>query len=215
MVKTKSGNGESSRQSSAPCDTDPCTWLFLNPAGASTTGTTFGVLRKTYGGRTNSALEFGYRKAHPTCKTSPSDLQAWNPSAEKVEVILPQEADDALSDAPTLLFQMDRFAAKNEKSLLVYLTLPLSDVQRVHVGWERARSFASRIANERQLATVLTLHAPSAINRPLPLHAHCLIVPRRISNSGVRFGLYDDELIRDSGQNVLEQLWKQNLIMGG
>ena len=195
-------------------DTDPLGWLFTNPGGPSETGLTFGVLRKVYGGRENSALEFGWRKCHVGRQSDKADLAVWSHNIERMEVILPPRADDMLADPGLLLGQMDATAAEREKALLVYVTLPLADVERVHVGWERARGFARRIAQERDLASLLALHAPGRVNAPFGLHAHCLIVPRQIGGLGIRHGLYDEDLIHDGGQAVIEGLWKDQLATG-
>ena len=190
---------------------DPLSWLYVNPAGPSPAGLVFGVLRKTYAGRTNSALEFGWRKNHLGTEGTGAGYLAWSPNVERFEVILPRAADDMLTNPATLLAEMDASAAECEKALLVYLTLPLADVDRVHVGWDRARAFAFRIARERELATVLTLHGPGRVNAPFPLHAHCLIIPRRITGLGLRHDLYDEDLIHDGGQAVVETMWAEHL----
>lgn len=192
-------------------EADPQSWLYLNPAGPSPAGLVFGVLRKTYAGRTNSALEFGWRKSHLGHGADNVDFSVWSPNVEREEVILPPRADDMLADPATLLAQMDASSAECEKALLIYLTLPLGDVDRVHVGWERARAFAFRFAVERNLATVLTLHAPGTVNAPFPLHAHALIVPRRLTGLPLRHGLYDEDLIRDGGQSIIEAMWTEHM----
>lgn len=134
-----------------PTDADPQSWLYLNPSGPSPAGTVFAVLRRTYAGRVNSALEFGYRKAHLGPVAPGADLAAWSPNVERIEVLLPAGADDSLADPATLLGQMDAHAVEREKALLTYLTLPLGDVERVHVGWERARAFRRRTGHEVEL----------------------------------------------------------------
>ncbi len=151
-------------------EADLQSWLYLNPGGSTESGLVFGVLRKTYAGRTNSAWEFGWRKGHVGGDYAGADLRTWSPNVERLEVILPTGADDMLADPAMLIEQMDAGAAEREKALLVYLTLPLGDVGLVHVGWERARAFACHIARERELASVLALHAPGRVNAPFPLH---------------------------------------------
>ncbi|WP_294280675.1 hypothetical protein [uncultured Sphingomonas sp.] len=195
-----------------PTDADPQSWLYLNPSGPSPAGTVFAVLRRAYAGRVNSALEFGYRKAHLGPVVAGTDLSAWSPNVERIEVLLPAGADDSLADPATLLGQMDAHAVEREKALLTYLTLPLGDVERVHIGWERARAFLrDRFARDRQLASVLILHAPGTINAAFPLHAHALIVPRRLTGLGIRQGLYDEDMIHDRGQAIVEAMWADHL----
>lgn len=197
-----------------PCETDPLSWLYLNPQPPAE-GTAFGVLRKTFGGRSNSAHEFGYRKAHMGPDFTGSDQSNWSPNAERVEVILPSKADDFLSDPETLLRQIDSFAAPNEAALLTYWTLPLKDCERMHVAWERARSFATRIASERELASVVILHSPGAIGADFPLHSHVLILPRRVGGLGIQHAPYDQPLVRDEGQTILSEMWESHRSGGG
>lgn len=193
-------------------DADPQSWLFLNPTGPSPEGTVFGVLRKAYGGRANSAVEFGWRKAHPVAPAKLVVGSPWIVTAERLEVILPGGADDALADPEMLLRQMDACAIDQEKGLLVYLTLPLGNVDRLHVGWELCRAFArERFARDRQLATVLVLHSPGRVGSANPLHCHCLIVPRRLTGRGLAHGEYDTELLHDGGQALVETMWADHL----
>lgn len=191
---------------------DPNSWLFLNPAGPSAAGTTFGVLRKSYGGRNNTASEFGWRKAHVGRAFMGKDRSTWSPNVERVEVILPSGAEDGLADPSALLAAMDASAIEREKALLVSITVPLGDVDRIHVGWERARSFARRFADERRLASILVLHAPGLIGEPFPLHAHVLLIPRVLTGLGLRHGCYDQELVHDGGQAIVEAMWAAQLI---
>lgn len=197
-----------------PNEKDPLSWLYTNPE-ASSDGFVFGVLRKTFMTRKNSAHEFGWRKAHLGPDFANSDRSEWHPNAERVEVVLPPKADDMLSNPSSLLQQVDEFAAPTEASLLTYLTLPLSDAERIHVGWECARSFAVTLANERSLASVVILHSPGSIGSPFALHAHMLLVPRRLTGLGLRHGSFDQELIHDCGQAILAQMWNDHRGRGG
>lgn len=193
-------------------EADPQSWLYLNPTGPSPSGLVFGVLRKHYGGRLNSAAEFGWRKAHPVRPAGDLGASPWIVTAERLEVILPESADDGLADPELLLRQMDACAIDQEKALLVYLTLPLGDAERIHAGWEMARAFVrERIVRDRELATVMALHSPGRIGSANPLHCHCLIVPRRLTGRGLSHGPYDAELITDGGQAVVEAMWAEHL----
>jgi len=221
-VKKSSARKASSKTTKADKvdNTDPQSWLYLNPAGPVPSGLVFGVLRKTYRRgvgeeRKNTALEFGWRKAHVGRAFEKGDQSIWSPNVERVETILPVAADDSLADPATLLGQMDTHAIEREQALLVYLTLPLHDAQRAHHGWERARAFARTLADDRELGSLLVLHAPGTVNAPFPLHAHCLIVPRKITGLGLRHGIYDDELTCDKGQAILDKLWTEHVATFG
>ena len=199
------------KAATAAASSNPQDWLFLNPGGVSESGIVFGCLRKTYKGRTNSAVEFGWHKAHPLAPPHGVDTSRWAPTAERVEVVLPTGADDGLLDPVVLLARMDACAVAREKALLVYLTLPLGHAGQVHEARECARSFVrNRFARERGLATMLALHSPGRVGSPNPLHAHALIVPRRLS-LGIEHGAYDEELIRDAGQAIVEADWTEHL----
>ncbi|MBO9510882.1 hypothetical protein [Erythrobacter sp. A6_0] len=210
MAATKSK--PRAKKASSPSKTDekdPLSWLFVNPEKSSN-GLVFGVLRKTFRGRTNTAHEFGFRKCHPGASSVNADRTHWAPNAEKVEVILPSQADDMLSDPDLLLHQVDKCAPLNEPGLLTYLTLPLSDADRLHVGWEKARSFAVTLASERDLASIVILHSPGSIGAAFPLHAHLLVVPRVLNGLGLRHAPFDCELLRDEGQGILSELWDKH-----
>lgn len=208
MTNPKSKTRAKSKKAGKVIDErDPQSWLFLNPQGQSEEGFTFGVLRKTYKGRTNSAYQFGYRKTHVGSDMRDTDMVKWSPNVERVEVLLPREASDELNDPVTLLQQVDRCATSSETSLLTYLTVPASDCERVHIGWERAREFASWIARERDLAVLAIQHCPGLAGSAFAPHQHLLIVPRIIGKFGLRHAVYDHEILHDDGQALLHALW--------
>lgn len=191
---------------------DPQSWLFLNPQGPSAVGLGFGVLRKRYANRTNSASEFGRRKMQPIAPQGDATASPWPITAEQVEVLLPPNADDMLRAPEVLLHQADLAAASHGTALLTYLTLPFLPDDRLHIGWERCRAFAREVlARDRQLATVLVLHAPGRAGVPFRPHCHCLIVPRRVGHLGLTQGVYDEELIRDVGQALIQSLWTEHV----
>lgn len=189
---------------------DPLTWLYTNPLGASGSGLIFGVLRRSYGDRTNSAAEFGRRKMQPILPVGDPLSSPWRTTAERIDVVLPLGTDDGLADAESILTGMDEHAVAHEKALLVYLTLPFRKGDRLHEGWERCRDFARQIARERGLASVLVLHSPGSAGAPHPPHCHLLVIPRT-TRLGLRFGVYDDELTCDQGQAVIEAMWQRHI----
>ncbi|MFK4005084.1 hypothetical protein [Qipengyuania sp. NPDC077563] len=211
MAATKS-KPRAKKASSQPKtdEKDPLSWLYTNPQGSSD-GFTFGVLRKTFRGRTNTAHEFGFRKCHLGSAFVNADRSNWAPNAEKVEVILPARADDMLSDPDLLLRQADASACPNVAGLLTYLTLPLADAERLHVGWERARSFAVRLACERDVASIVILHSPGSVGSAFPLHSHLLIIPRVMKKAfALKHCAFDSEILCDEGQGVLSDLWDKH-----
>lgn len=185
---------------------DPQSWLYLNPAGAGD-GLVFGVLRKTYGDRTNNtALEFGTAKLCPVVGAAETGGRPAI-TAARHDVVLPHHATDQLADPFALLQTMDDTAV--DKALLVYLTVTFPDVTKVHQAWELLRGFAVRLAVDRQLASLAVLHTPGLVSSPNPVHGHLCIAPRTVGALGIHHGTYDRELICDSGQAVLARLWRE------
>lgn len=183
---------------------DPQSWLFLNPdEEARADDYVYGVLRKNYADRVNSAEEFGRRKLRPVSNT---DEPLWERTAERADVVLPPGVDDTYRDPRSLLAAVDAGAIDSEQALLTYVTLTFPDADRLHGDWERARAFAYQVlARERQLATLCIQHAPHRAGSPNPPHVHLLIVPRKLSGLGL--GAYDLEFCRDQGQRVIHKLW--------
>lgn len=193
----------------APNDADPQSWLYLNPNGPSNMGVVFGVLRKTYAGRTNSAVEFGRRKLQPVAPLGDAMTSPWPITAERIDVVLPPDAPDTLADPQTLLEAMDACAI--DKPLLAYVTVPFPQTTRLHHAWETARAFAVKLAG-RQLACLVVLHAPGRVGSANPVHAHLLLACRIIGDLGsMEHGIYDRDLTHDSGQAVIEDLWAEHL----
>lgn len=189
---------------------DAQSWLFLNPTGPNDSGTTFGVLRRTYGDRVNTAASFGAKKACPVEQTFDAGV-SWPVTAARIDVVLPPGADDALSSPRVLLDAMDAHALPTEPALLVYVTVPFPDVTRLHQAWECARGFAAKLARQRNLAILTVLHAPGTVSSPNPVHAHLCISARSVPALGMSQGLYDRDLICDRGQSLIERLWQEHL----
>lgn len=193
----------------APTDADPQSWLYLNPNGPSDMGLVFGVLRKTYAGRTNSAIEFGRRKLQPVAPVGNATASPWPVTAERFDVVLPPDAPDTLADPQVLLKAMDACAI--DKPLLAYVTLPFPDAKRLHHAWETARGFAIKLTG-RQLACLIVLHAPGRAGSANPVHAHLLIACRTIGALGsMEHGVYDHDLTHDAGQALIEELWAEHI----
>ncbi len=210
MARTKTKPRTKTPSRKAVDEKDPRTWLFENPDGSTGDGFVFAVLRKVYNKRANSAAELAWRKCHVGPDYKVWDPSVWQPNIERLEVLLPEKADDLLADPVTLMRQVDEFAAPNQAGLLTYLSLPLGDADRVHIAWERSRAFARRLASERKLASLVMLHAPGLIGADLPLHAHLLIIPRQISGLGMKHAPYDRLLVHDDGQDFLHGMWAKH-----
>ena len=178
----------------------PESWLYL----LSENTLTFGVLRSTFKDRTNSAVEFGRRKLQPV-QPPPTEPDAI--TAERVDVILPEGAEDQFATSLPFLEGCDEMQVN--PAILVYLTIPTPDVDRMHHAWEEGRAFARILADERGLATLLIQHAPGRISSPNQPHLHLLICPRRTAKAGLRYGGLDNELLYNDGARVLVERWAE------
>ena len=183
----------------------PESWLYL----LSENTLTFGVLRSTFKDRTNSAVEFGRRKLQPV---QPPPTEPDGITAERVDVILPDGAEDQFVKPLPFLEGCDEMQVN--PGILVYLTIPTPDVDRMHHAWEKGRAFARILADERGLATLLIQHSPgrvSSLNHP---HLHLLICPRKTAKAGLRYGGLDNELLYNDGACVLAERWAEFIEAG-
>ena len=183
----------------------PESWLYL----LSENTLTFGVLRSTFKDRTNSAVEFGRRKLQPV-QPPPTEPDAI--TAERVDVILPEGAEDQFATSLPFLEGCDEMQVN--PAILVYLTIPTPDVDRMHHAWEEGRAFARILADERGLATLLIQHAPGRISSPNQPHLHLLICPRRTAKAGLRYGGLENELLYKDGARVLVERWAEFIEAG-
>jgi hypothetical protein len=177
----------------------PENWLYLHNRAALT----FGVLRKRYNERDNSACEFGTSKLQPV---SPSSAEQ-TITAARADVVLPRHAEDALTDPFAFLAGCDELTL--DPAILVYLSIAFPEAVRLHHAWEQARRFARMLADDRNLASLVVLHAPGLVSSPNPPHVHLLICPRTgASPLGLKFGGLDRELICDKGADILDKCWR-------
>ena len=178
----------------------PESWLYL----LSENTLTFGVLRSTFKDRTNSAVEFGRRKLQPVPPPPPEPDAI---TAERVDVILPEGAEDQFARPLPFLKGCDEMQVN--PGILVYLTIPTPDVNRMHHAWEKGRAFARILGDERGLATLLIQHAPGRISSPNQPHLHFLVCPRKTAKAGLVFGALDNELLYNDGARVLAERWAE------
>lgn len=183
MAQAKSPK-RATKASITTSDADPQSWLYLlSPVDNGSL--TFGVLRRHYADRTNTAAEFARRKLQPVAPRGDATAAPWPITAERADVLLPPHAPDAYSDPKTLFEAMDRSAVPHQPALLTYVTVPLVGHERLHLGWEQVRSFAHTLAITREVAVCAVLHVPGRVGSSNAPHVHLLIVPRRIGPYGL------------------------------
>ncbi len=188
---------------------DPLSWLYLNPAiegFEAASGYTFGVLRRTFRGRTNSAAEFCRLKAQPTPPAEKATAIPWPVTAEKIEVLLPTGADDRFLDPRLLVEEIDARSVESGQALLTYVTLGFPDVCRIHEAWEKTRAFVrSSFVRRRKLPVILVLHVPARAGSDGDVHCHLLISPRQMDGIGLRG--FERRLCHDEGQAIIHAEW--------
>lgn len=188
---------------------DPLTWLYLNPSSPgfeAEPGFSYGVLRRQYRGRHNSAAEFCRRKLQPVPPVGDPSAVPWVLTAARAEVLLPSDADDRFADPRQLFTAVDENALDVEPALLTYMTMAFPRVQRLHHAWEAAREFAmDRFARARGLPVVVILHAPFMAGSSNSVHCHLLIAPRALTGLGL--GAYEKALCCDAGQMIVHDEW--------
>ncbi len=192
-----------------PSDHDPLDWLYLNPAEPgfeAEEGFAFGVLRRSYRGRTNSAEEFCRRKVQPVAPDGDSAAVPWKVTAARARPLLPKDADDRFEDPRLLCQEVDACAVESEQALLTYVTIAFPDARRLHEVWESARAFArAQFVHKRRLPVVLIQHAPHRAGSSNAVHCHLLIVPRVLDGLGLRG--FEQDLCCDRGQQIIHAEW--------
>ncbi|WP_145916844.1 hypothetical protein [Erythrobacter sp. QSSC1-22B] len=94
-----------------------------------------------------------------------------------------------------------------DPGILIYVTVPFPDANRIHEAWETARAFAKVLADERNLAVLVIQHVPGRVSSPNDPHVHLLINPRTCSNLGLQYGGLDRALLHDEGAEILAERW--------
>ncbi|MEA1071755.1 hypothetical protein [Sphingomonas sp. LY160] len=182
-------------------------WLYDNPMGAMP-NFVFAVLKQSYQGFKNSAVEFGGRKLRPVIGRASDGLPDQEViTAYRTGTVLPMDAPDVLDEPELLLKAIDVSACPHEAALLIYVTLGFPKTTRLHHAWEEARAFSlEALARKRQLPVCLVQHRPGEVGSDNPIHVHLLIGARRLDGTGFRG--YAQELLCDEGQRVLFNEWR-------
>jgi len=179
--------------------------LFLNPLG-NWPSYSFGVLRRSYRGRKNTAAEFGRLKLHPVDPPPPSC--PFHPTAVRWETLLPPKAQDGLLNPQQLLETFDAQSLEWRTGLLIYITIRFPGEDRLHAAYEMVRAWVRSefVDGERQLPAILIQHAPHLVGSSNPHHVHLLLFPRTVS--GLGWAAYcEDALTEDHAQKTIYDSW--------
>ncbi len=171
----------------------------------------FGVLRRNFSGRINSATDFVWSKLHPGRQMSSGGLapdEPWRPTAARIDVLLPKAAPDMFADPRELLRTFELALPDSQKDLLIVLKLAVDEDLPLHVSWEQARDFYRQAFLPHRLAAAIVLHDPTRAGgrSPNPPHLHLLVPALTIGAGGWRG---PTELARDDGHDFLVQKWRE------
>lgn len=174
---------------------------------AAINGLQFGVLRRRFSG-TNNAVAYGFLKLHPATAGLNSSHRPWVPTAQRVDILLPEGSSDLMSAPAALLQSFEDFAGPGQKDLLLHIKLQCPPSDRLHVFWERARRFArARFVEDEKLPVILVLHVPAArasCQEPGAPHVHMLVLARQLNELG--WGA-TTKLARDEARFDLAAAW--------
>ncbi len=142
----------------------------------------FGVLRHEFSGRVNCATRYVFKKAHPVPVEYTHEAEVWQPTARRIDVLLPQGAPDRFLSPATLIKD---FIANvgGQLDLLITMKMAINPDRPLHEGFERCRAFARDVmANDHGLATIVILHDPVMLRtrRPRLPHLHVLAPASRL-----------------------------------
>jgi hypothetical protein len=185
---------------------NPMDWLYDNPLGAYP-NFVFGILKQSYQGFPNTAVEFGGRKLRPVDgHAADGCIDRAGITAYRHGTVLPDDAPDPFDEIEVFLKAIDFAACAHEAALLIYLTLSFPDARRLHHCWEEGRAFSLQaFARKRQLPVGLIQHRPGEVGSDNPAHLHLLVGARRLDGTGFRG--FATDLLCDEGQQILFDEW--------
>ena len=167
----------------------------------------FGVLRRTYNGMRNDTVEFARSKLFPIAPPPSAEPErAWQPTAARYEVLLPNAMPDVLVDPKLLTETYEKEAKPRQTDLAIVVKLVLPAKSAIHVVWELAREFARQsFVVELGLPAVLVLHAPglSGMRNANPMHVHAIVLARQYENGFTEYST----IAHDAAHEPLAAKW--------
>lgn len=183
--------------------------LINDPRGQSHPDFSFGILKSQLRGRINSAVDFARGKLQPRRPTSEEEEKArpfWAKTAADWQVILAPGVSDDFQNPELLFGRFQAQCGERAKALLVCTTLRYGDATNTHDAMLDGVLLAGWLARHRALSTLIIQHVPALAGSPNPMHLHLLTICGAM-HTPLCFGAPDLELSRDSGQQVVFDLW--------
>ena len=121
---------------------------------------------------------------------------------------LPASAPDAFSRSAQVwaLVDDDRDAWKDDRHLLVSVTLWYPGCRTAHLAHRTSVTFAQGLADDFGVAAQIVLHDPSRISHPGDIHAHVVITANEVRSGGR--GMFVRPLLKDTAQRLLWERWQ-------
>ncbi|WNO53171.1 hypothetical protein [Stakelama saccharophila] len=165
-----------------PKAANPHSWLPLigDPAGTDGLRILYGVLRPDYRGWTNTAALFARRKIEVGLADDP---EPWTQGAARIDVLLPDAADDCFLSPRVLMEAIDSEPIV-QPYLLTYVTFTFA-TDRLHTQWELVRRYArDHLVGELGAGVLVIQHAPNRSGYGSLPHVH-LLVTRKVTSLGL------------------------------
>ncbi|MBA2933914.1 hypothetical protein HZF05_07345 [Sphingomonas sp. CGMCC 1.13654] len=188
-----------------PNPNNPHTWFPLlgDPPGSRGDRILWGVMRKAYRDRINSA------HAMMTAKLRP----AWSPDERAVtavrhDMLAPADADDSFADPWLFAARIDReiaVRADGSTPLLAYATITPGDIRSLNHFHEEVRMMARELVASFGTPILAVQHAPGHAGNPARPHVHLLLSPYIVGPLG--FGGTFAGFTGDKGRQIIVDAW--------
>jgi hypothetical protein len=190
------------------------------PADVSTCPSGFRVLRAFHHQENDGSFGFarfywvdglGYRQSMLSNfrkKRRPVSGSGDEDTAARVEVLLPADAAEEYTDIDFLVRRYQEKLPDDESTAYAQVTLRFPDAANAHHPYEVARQWIRSFYVDRPevgVPVVLVLHAPHLAGSASPVHAHALVLPRRLNRFG--WSTMMAELAYDEGEKAARTAW--------
>ncbi|MEN3973381.1 hypothetical protein WJS89_11950 [Sphingomicrobium sp. XHP0235] len=139
-------------------------------------------------------------------KRRPAAKEGSIDTAERVEVLLPDDAPDLLIDPDLLVSTFEASYPKGETLAFAQVTMQFADAPNLHSSFEKARAWCRQeFCDERQLPVLLVLHVPFRLGSANPPHVHAMVLSRQLTRLG--WGKVDRLLASDPHRPECATSW--------
>ena len=139
-------------------------------------------------------------------KRRPAAKEGSIDTAERVEVLLPNDAPDLLIDPDLLVSTFEASYPNGETLAFTQVTMQFADAPSLHSSFEKARAWCRQeFCVDRQLPVMLVLHAPFRLGSANHPHVHVMVLSRQLTRLG--WGKIDPTLGSDRNRQTAKTSW--------